>query len=194
MSTRTYAYQIGAGATAVAPGGRFFYVKAASSAIDVRTRGTPSSPVDFIGVGAGLKFGPVDADKAWRFLDITSAAAQVVEIVISDDAEVDIASTVNVAGSVMVTEVPSTVIASPARVPVTTAQMLVIGANLTRRRLTVQGISTNSDSVNLGPAGQVSATRGLELQRGQTIEFASTAALYAWAVSGTQSVQPFEES
>jgi hypothetical protein len=195
MSTRTYSYSIGAGGTAVAPGGRFFYVKSATSSINISTRGTPSSPVDFIGVGAGLKFGPVEADKTWRFLDITSAVAQVVEIVISDDAEVDIASTVNVAGSVMVTDVPSTLVATPARIATNiTTDTVLAAANLTRRRVTIQNPSGNSDSVNVGPDGSLSTTRGVELEPGMSFEFATTAAISARAVTGTPSVQVLEES
>jgi|SRR5689334_9252101 len=194
MSTRTLSYTFAGGETLAAPGGRFFFVKAASGLLDIRTRGNTTAPIEFVGVGAGLKFGPVPIELAWRYLDITSASAQVVQIIISDDAEVDIASTVNVAGNVTTSEMPSSSVATPPRVSVGTSQTLLIAANINRKSVMVCAPQANTDSVNVGPAGSVGASQGLELQPGQTLgPIATTAALYGWAASGTQSVQTLEQ-
>lgn len=193
MTTRTYTLSFSGAGTGVLPAGVFFYVKSATAALTIRTRGNTSAPIEFTNVGAGLKFGPVPESKRWTYLDVESALAQTVEVVVSDDAEVDIASTVNVAGNVTVSEVPCTALSTPARVPVSTAETLLIAANATRRRLTVQAPSTNTASVNIGPSSELSPTRGFELQPGQAVELLTTASVYAFAVSGTQDAQVLEE-
>lgn len=194
MSTRTYTLSFSGAGTGVLPAGVFFYVKSASSALTIRTRGSTSAPIEFVDVGAGLKFGPVEPGKRWTYLDVTSAAAQTVVVIVSDDGEVDIASTVNVAGNVTVSEVPSSAIATPARVPVGAAEALLIAANASRRSLTIQLPTTATDSVNIGPSGGVAADRGLELQPGASITRPWNFAVYAFAVSGTQNVQVAEET
>lgn len=40
MSTRTYSFTFAGAATLVAPGGVFFYIKSATAALTLRTRGS----------------------------------------------------------------------------------------------------------------------------------------------------------
>lgn len=195
MTTRTYTLTFAGAGTGVLPAGVFFYVKTATAALTIRTRGSTSSPIEFADVGAGLKFGPVPAEKRWTYLDVESAVAQVVTVIVSDDAEVDIASTVNVAGNVQVSEVPSVTLATPARVSLNTAtDVPIVAASATRRRVTIQNPSTNTESVNVGPTGQLSTTRGLEIEPGTSFEFVTSAAIFGRSVTGTPSVQALEET
>lgn len=194
MSTRTYSYAIGAGETVVAPGGLFFYIKAATAALNITTRGNPTSPIEFVGVGAGLKFGPVGPDKAWRYLDMYSATAQTVVLILSDDAEVDIASTVTVAGNVTTSDLPSTSLASPAPDVIANASALVIAANLARRRLTIAALAANTGSVFVQSTG-AGAGRGVEIQPGMSYGLDSTAAIDVRNDSGaSQTVTRLEET
>lgn len=176
MSARNYSQSIGAGATITLPAGRYFYVRTAVSAIDIRTEGNPGAPVEFIGVSAGAKFGPVAEGQGWRFLKVTSATAQTVEIVISDDGDFEIASSVTVAGSVLTAEAPATTVTNSA--PVTRAnatQGALIAANTSRRRIIV-----TPDSANLGIcyARTVGGANNLaELAPGQAWQFRGTYAL-----------------
>lgn len=178
MSTRTYSFTFAGAATLVAPGGVFFYIKSATAALTLRTRGSSSAPVEFTNVGAGLRFGPVPIDKRWTYLDLTSAVAQTVELVVSDDAEVDIASTVSVAGNVTVSDLPSTAIASPARVTRATGGASTIAANPARRRITIANPSDNATPGLLYvQAVGAGAGRGIPLDPGLFIELQTTAAI-----------------
>lgn len=195
MSSRNYTLTFSSAGTLTAPGGRFFYLKAASAALTITARGATTQPIVLEDLAAGTKFGPVPLELRWTYLDVTSAVAQVVTIFVSDDAEVDIASTVNVAGNVTTSEMPSTTIATPARVSVGSgAEVLLIAQNLARKRLLVQAVDANTAIVTIGPTGGVSSTRGIELPAGASVPLPTLAAVYAIAVSGTQSVQVLEET
>jgi hypothetical protein len=196
MSTRTYTYTFTGNDTITAPGGRFFFIKSASALLNINTRGSTTAPIQFVGVGAGLKFGPVPLELAWRYLDVYSSTNQTIEIIVSDEAEVDVANTVNVAGNVTTTEMPCITIATPTRTSVGSgAQVLVVAANLNRRRVTFQAPQANTDIITMGPTGDCSATRGVEVPPGATFgPIPTLAAFYAIAVSGTQSLQVFEET
>jgi hypothetical protein len=107
---------------------------------------------------------------------------------------VDVASTVNVAGSVTTVEQPASVIVMPARVSVASAGPVtnLLAANLARKSATIQAINANTDIVMIGTTG-VGLTAGLELQPGQPLVLRTTDAIYAYAATGTQIVQPVEE-
>lgn len=195
MSTRTYTYTFQGGDSVRTPGGRFFYIKTATSAVRVEAIGASSQPIVFEDVGAGLKFGPVPLELRWTYLQLSSVLAQVVVIIISDDAEVDIASTVNVAGNVTTTETPATVITTPARVAVGGTPTLVVAQNVARRMLTVQVPLAATAPVLFGPSTGLglSPAQGIEVPPGGSWPFAGTYELYGLATSGTQSVQVVEE-
>jgi hypothetical protein len=172
----------------------FFFVEAASAPITIRTRGTPTSPREFIDVGPGAKFGPVTIDQKWSYLDITSSAIQVVKIVISDDAEFDVAGTVTVAGNVLITEQPTTTIVTPAANVIANASALSIAANASRKRITIANLSTGGGSVFIQSPG-AGAGRGVEVQSGMNHIVRGA---YAFAVrndsGSSQTIMQTEES
>lgn len=176
MSTRSYSLTFSGAGTAKLPAGVFFYIKQAVAALTIETEGVPRSPVRFDNVGAGLKYGPVQEEKRWTYLAITSSVAQVVEVIVSDDAEVDIASTVTVSGAVSVTEVPTTALSSPDDIAVSANASSDIAANGARRRITIGALSTNTDSLRVRTtAGTTNA--GVELQPGVWVSLTTTSAI-----------------
>lgn len=176
MSARNYSQTLGVGEQIRLPAGRFFFIRTAAAALDLTTQGNPGSPVTFLGVGAGTKFGPVEEGQGWRQLLVQSATAQNIEIIISDDGLFDVANTVTVSGSVQVQETPSTALASPAAVAVGTGTASSIAANLSRKRITISALSTNTGSLFV-QATAAGAGRGIELQGGMSIELRTTAAI-----------------
>lgn len=173
MSTRTYTLTFSGAGTLTLPGGVFFYIKSASAALSITTRGSTTAPIEFTNVGAGLRFGPVPIDKRWTYLDVTSAGAQLVEAVVSDDAEVDIASTVNVAGNVTVQELPATAFSTPAASNVATATALTVAANAARKRIKVCNDPANAGTVYVQTVG-AGAGRGIPVQPGMYEEVRGT--------------------
>lgn len=197
MSTRNYTLTFSGAGTLTAPGGRFLYIKSSTAPVTITARGATAQPIALSDVDAGTKFGPVPLELKWTYLDVASAVAQVVVLTISDDAEMDLASTVIVAGNVTTTETAATAITTPARVSVgSVTPTLLIAQNLTRRMLTVQVPLAATAPVLFGPSGGVvlSPARGIEVPPGGMWPFAGTYELYALATAGTQLVQVIEES
>jgi hypothetical protein len=162
MSARKYVQAFGAGQTIRFPAGRYFFVDSApSGGLTIVTEGTPSAPATFAGIGAGSKFGPVAEGAGWRYLVVTSAGAQTVEITISDDGVFEVAANVTVAGTVDVQSVPAATITNTAPVDAGTgAETLLIAANTSRRRVQIAADPLNAE-------GATTATKG-GLIRGQT--------------------------
>lgn len=193
MSTRTYVLNFLGASMLPLPQGRFFMIKQATAALSLLARRRDGQPVEFTNVGAGLQYDALDAGK-WYSLEVTSAAAQIVEIVISDDSKVSFANTVNVSGSVSVLDQLSTAIATGAPVNVLTATAQTIAANASRRRITIVSASTNTGSIYV-QAVLAGAGRGYELTPGEKVEFVTAAALDVRNDSGaTQTFTVFEES
>lgn len=199
MSTRTYTVTFNAPGEATLPQGRFFYIKTAASALTIEARGRTSAPVRFDNVGAGLKFGPVQIDKAWNQLILTSAGIQTVEVIISDDSEVDIASTVTVSGSVTVQDQPSTTVATPAAVTVLNATAATIPANASRKRIRICADPENAGALDAGciyvQAVGAGAGIGVPLSPGIFERFDTLAALDVRNDTGASAIfTTFEES
>lgn len=192
MGTRTYTLTFAGAGTLTLPGGVFFYIKSASAALVITTRGSTTAPIAFENVGAGLRFGPVPIDKRWTYLDVTSTVGQVVEAVVSDDAEVDIASTVNVAGSVTIQELPATALSTPAASNVLTATALSVAANPARKRIKVCNDPANSGNVYLQAVG-AGAGRGVPIQPGMYEEVKGTYAFDVRNDSGSTVVVTLAE-
>lgn len=194
MSARNYTQTLGAGDIIRLPAGVYFYIRTAASALDVSTEGNPGSPLRFTGIGAGAKFGPLPAGQGWKFLVVSSAAAQAIEIVISDDGLFELSSSVSVTGGVTTQETPSSAVATPAAGSRATGGADTIAANLSRRRISICAPSTNTGSLFVQAVG-AGAGRGVELQPGTTLEFKTTAALDIRNDSGaTQAYSTFEET
>lgn len=195
MSARNYAFAIGAGAQVRLPGGRYFFVRTATASIDVATEGNPGSPLSFLAIGAGTKFGPVDVGQGWTFLVIKSATAQNLEIVISDDGLFDVANTVTVAGAVSITEQPSATIVAGANTSLAANSSADIAANLSRRRITI--CNDLNSATHFWVRDQSATTSGgIQLAPGQSVELRTTAALRLRNNDGllTANYSTFEES
>lgn len=174
MSARNYLQSIGAGATARLPGGRYFFVKQATSAITITTQGNTGTPARFENIGAGSKFGPIP--DAWTFLDVFSAGAQTIELIISDDGLFEVANAVTVSGVAQVADLPSAALADTADASLASGAETTIAANLLRRRITIGVLSSFTNGVRVSQAGGAN-TKGIEIQPGTFVEFRTTAAL-----------------
>jgi hypothetical protein len=176
VSARNYVQTLGAGETIRLPAGRYFYIRTATSPLDIVSEGNPGSPLRFIGVSAGAKFGPVAEGQGWRFLIVTSALAQNIEITISDDGLFEIASSVTVTGSVLTSEAPaSTATDSAPVVRANGTQGALIAANVSRKRVHVTADSANGGICYVRAVG--GANNLAELAPGQTWTFKGTYAL-----------------
>lgn len=175
MSSRNYIEIFAATETKKLPGGRYFFIRTALAAIDIETEGNRGAPTRFVGVGAGSKYGPVEEENAWKFLKITSATAQIVEVIISDDGDFEVASTVTISGGVTTAEAPSTAVTDTADTVQAIATQTVVAANLARRRITIGVTAASTENVRVSQAG--GAGRGIQIQPGQFVEFRTTAAL-----------------
>ena len=178
MSTRVYTLNFtGAQTIEGLPQGRFFMIKSAAAALTVECERADSQPVVFANVGAGLQYNSLDAGK-WLRMKVTSQVAQTVEIVISDEAAVSFANTVNVAGAVQMIETPSAALATPARVTRATGGASTIAANPLRKRITIANPSDNATPGLLYvQAVGAGVGRGIPLDTGMFVELKTTAAI-----------------
>lgn len=193
MSARNYSQAIGAGESINLPAGVFFMIRTAASALDVETIGNAGAPVRFSGIGAGSRFGPVAPGEGWRLLRVTSAAAQNIEIIISDDGLFDLANAVTIVGAAPVSVTPNTgFTASGADVARATGGADSIAANLSRKSITIGALSTNTGSLRVQTPG-AGANRGRELQPGMTVTYNNTAALDIRNDSGASQTYWVEE-
>jgi hypothetical protein len=176
MASRNYLQTLGAGQVIRLPAGRFFMVRTASAPLDITAEGRPGAPVDFIGITAGSRFGPLPEGMGWRHLRVTSASAQNVEIIISDDGDFDVANTVSVAGAVATTDVPSSSIVATANTTVGVSSSLDIAANLSRRRITICN-DLNSQTHVWVRDQTGTASGGIQLAPGMAVTLETTAAI-----------------
>jgi hypothetical protein len=175
MSARNFLQVLGAGGQATLPAGRYFFVKQATFPITITTKGNTGSPVTFSNIGAGSKFGPVAEGQGWRELQIDSAAAQTLEIIISDDGLFEVANSVTVAGAVQVQDIPSAGLTDTSDTALASGAESTIPANGARARITI-GVPSNAlNSVRVSQAG--GAGRGIEIQPGTNQTFPTTGAL-----------------
>ncbi len=131
----------------------------------------------------------------FKNLKIRSAVAQNVRVMVADEPQVTGGGTgASGAAPTIVSELPSSAIATPAADVIATASALAIAANTARRRLSISALSTNTGSVFV-QANAAGAGRGIELQPGMTVELKTTAAVDVRNDSGAnQTVMRFEET
>jgi len=174
VTTETLSYTFGAGERKQLPGSRILAIKTAASPVSVEAAGPQVQPVRLRNVVAGLILGPLET--APSYFVMTSAVAQVVEVLVSDD-PVSLPQTVAVSGVVATQESRSTEIWVSSDVSVAAGGTYSIAGGPGRLRLHVSLLSTAVGSVRYGPAGVVSASRGLELQPGNTLTLSTTVAM-----------------
>lgn len=131
----------------------------------------------------------------FKNLKVRSAVAQTVRVMVADEPQVTGGGTGASGGSpTIVSELPSSAIATPAANVIATGAALAIAANASRRRLTISSLSTNTGSVFVQANG-AGAGRGIELQPGMSVEIKTTAAVDVRNDSGAnQTVMQFEET
>lgn len=178
MSTRTYTLNFLGASMLPLPQGRFFLIKDATASLSISARRRDGQPIDFEDVGAGMFFNGLETQR-WYSLEVTSAVAQVVRIVISDDASVGFANVVSVAGSVTTQENPFATYTTPVDVSIPTADHLDIAANPARRAIRIGALANNAPATtNLRIRDQAGTTAaGIELQPGMSERIPTTAAL-----------------
>lgn len=184
MSAQKFSQAFGAGQAVKFPAGRYFYVNSAPAPIDIETYGNPGAPARFLQVSTGAKFGPVAEGQGWKYLNVTSANAQTVEITVSDDGQFEVPSAVTVSGTVTVTQVPGATLTPQADVTNIdgTARQLAAAA-ATRRRVHVKALGLNGFNIRVGSAA-VTAASGIQLQPGEGITLETAAAVFAIRESG----------
>lgn len=208
MTTEVITQALAAGVQATYGQGRIWYLKTASSPINLRAEsaGTGAVVRNFNNIAAGAKF-VADPGDGWTYLRVTSQLAQTIEIVVGDDdvsfsnavsivgtPPVSIASGVGAGGSVVVLERPGASLAAPADVVLATATALSIAANGARQRITIGSLSTNTGNVRVQPTG-AGAGKGLELQPGTYVGVPTTAAIDVRNDSGAnQTIWQLEET
>jgi hypothetical protein len=160
------------------PQGRFFMIKTATAALTINARRRDGQPVEFVNVGAGLQYNALET-LGWYVLEVTSAVAQVVEIVISDEAAVTFANAVSVTGVTQTTESPFPTFAPPPDVSIAAASHLDIPANPARRAIVIGSLASNVPATTNLRVRDASGTAaaGPELQPGLSTRVPTTAAL-----------------
>lgn len=178
MSTKVYSLTFTAGQTQILPQGRFWFIKSASSAVNIEMVKRNGQPNTVDNVGAGTKFNGLETDR-WYELKITSAGVQNIEIVIADDATVDFSNAVSVTGTAVTQEAPFATFAPPVDVAVATATSSDIAANASRRAIVIGSLSTNTPAtLNLRVRSTGGTTEaGIELQPGMSVRIPTTAAV-----------------
>jgi len=126
--------------------------------------------MDSIDLQTGIGF-KMDAGDSFKSLVLQSAVNQTVQIYIGDG---DVQDS-RFYGSINALITPGSAVAIPADVVIATATVNNIAANLARRAITVQALSTNTDVLRVGPVA--GAAQGVELQPGTSWRFENTAAL-----------------
>lgn len=193
MTTETLTFPFAGGDTCYGPQGRIWYIKSAPTgplSVICRKSGAGSTNVRmFTTMPAGAKF-KADPGDGWDILEIRSASAQNVEMIIGDD-DVEIAQAVSVTGNASTIERPCASFSNIAPIVTGAVQAALFAANLNRRRITVTAHSTNTASVMLRVAGTANSI--YELQPGLSFTYANTAALDYFDGVGGQTVMIAEE-
>lgn len=193
MSTKSYTQTIQAGGTAQFPAGSVFLILQATAALNIvaTTLGNAAADTEFVGVGAGFKFKAAEGD-SFSLLNVTSATAQNVTIVVGDD-DVEFSNAVTVTGVALTQDQPSAALVdNPPVSCLATTQAALIAGNPSRRRVTVSSPPTNTLTVFLRKSG--GANDLLPVAPGAVIEIRGTMALdYHNAGASAQTLYLFEE-
>lgn len=179
---KTFEYTIQAGETATFPGGNFFVLMSTSAGVDVQfIKNGTSIDEDAESVEEGFSVRPVrpaDGGLAFERVKITSAILQTVKLAISKGGGDYNA----LAGAVSATPVVATgLLTTSDKLLGAAATTSIIAANANRREVLITNKSTNTASIRVGDAS-AGATRGIEVQPGQTASIESTAEVFAYSV------------
>jgi len=129
----------------------------------------------FVNIPAGSKF-TAKAGEEWTFLRVLSSVGQTITLFVGDD-DMSFNNAVTVTGVAVVAITPSSSVNAPTQqsLAATTTDVATIPANLSRKRITIGNLSTNTTSIRVSADGLT--LKGVEIQPGTFTEFDTTAAL-----------------
>lgn len=198
IDTRTEV--IPAGGVVKLPNANFLFVLSSTGSVTIQLIRVGLRPgaaqENYVGQLAGLQVSRVNA---WDFASITATPGVSItfmygNVALREDATLFNQAIATISGITAVAVSPSATIATAAAQAVATANKVSIAQNLTRRRITVCSLSTNTGSVFL-QAPAAGAGIGIELQPGTFVEIDTTAAFDVRNDSGAaQTITTFEES
>lgn len=192
MSARNFTLTFLGGETRRVTRGSTFLMRSASAPVTVKAVNIRDADgairgdtLEFTNVTAGFKVRPLPAGRYFEGLEIYSASANTVEIVVGDE-EVEISGTMSVVTS------PASAFTTAA-VTVGVAAVLVAALNAARKRVTVQSLQSNGANIYLGATSGVTTANGLELVPGASVEIENIADVYAISGTAAQGVRVMEE-
>lgn len=172
------------GETKRLPGGIFLLLITTTAAIDLQffRRNSPIG-AKIEAVSAGFHMGPFAEEKAFDYIEVTSAVAQTIKAFVTDLAE---AAYNVISGNVTTSPVVPTQRPSQTDVAVATgaAAVQIAAANANRVSIIVSALSANPDTVRVG-GPDVAANKGTPLQPGLAATFDDTEAVWVWPGPGT---------
>lgn len=160
----------GAGSELFEAAGRYLHVMAA-----------PSGSV-FLSIDDGSELERVSGEgiyigEGFKRFKVRSAVAQTVRLMVAEEPQVTGGGSSGAGATpTVVSETPSATVSSLADNAIAAATTENIAANLTRRRITIGVLSTESVGVRVRASG-APASSGIEIQPGTFVEFRTTAAL-----------------
>lgn len=125
----------------------------------------------------------INAGYFFKRITIKSLIAQTVEFVVSDEMQQEGRDDVAVTTTASIT--PGNTfegVADVALVAITATQ--IIAADATRLGVLIKNPSSNTASIRIGANGSVGAAQGIELEPGESIPVATTAAVWGYSVPG----------
>lgn len=134
-----------------------------------------------LAAGLGIRYARIFT----KFVLYNGPDAQTVELYIGDG---DVADS-RFYGSINALITPGASVVTPVHVAVGIGATSNIAANLSRRAITVGLLSTATDSIMVGEAGNTDAAHGVEIQPGTNFRFENTDALDVF--NGTAAIQTY---
>lgn len=188
MLAKVFEYAFGAGDTKTFPGGRFFRLLSAPTAVDVEffdESGQSMGICEGVTTGFAMSFYPADLGKSAPLISfgkvqITSAGAQTVQAVIARQ-PVSFDALSGTVDANLVKAATLTDTADVALVDAAAAAQL-LAANTARRTAIITAKSANTGPVRIGTAPN--DTRGYELAPGTSVFLDVTAAIKGFAPTG----------
>jgi hypothetical protein len=194
MSTKSYTLALQAGVTAQLPAGTIFLIAAAVAALSIvaTSLGNATEDTELTGVGAGFKYKAASGD-GWDLLNVTSATAQSVTIIVGDD-DVSFSNAVTVTGVAVVQALPSSTISDLPAVVTGAGTGALIAANPSRRRVRVFANPANTGTVFIRKTGGANDVAFVQPGTDETFETTAGLDYDSTAAGAGQSLNLFEES
>lgn len=195
MSTETLSQQLAAGQTAQFGAGTNFLVLTSSAPLSIQAiqLGNSNKNREFSGVLQGFSFKADSADDGFDLLEVTSATAQSITLVVGND-DVAYPSTVTVAGEVQSLQVPAASVTDQAAQVTAAGQAALFPQNVARRRITVFSDPANNKNAAVYFRAAGKANNLGFIVPGQSVEFDGTYAVDYDAAAAGDTLYLLEES